>query len=381
MPSRTRKVSTTSSLRVGLRPRTTWLRGCRTLSCARATSGSGTAKAPSHRTSTTVGTRSGPSSPPVSVPSGAEPVRRGPRRSHRATDEGIHYSRWFWPSFTIPASIWLAILFILPLYTVISIAFGTVDPIFRGPLPVYEPWWWSGEQFGRVLGDSVSFYRIVYIHTFEYVVIASALCLVLAYAVAYYVARYGGKRKTILLALLIAPFFISYLMRMLAWINLLDTEGYINKILTFLHLVPHPIDWLSGRPSTVIMGLVYGYIPYMILPLYAFLDRIDINLLEAGRDLGAGPARTFFRVTLPLSRPGILAALVIVSLPMFGDYYTNNLLSGSPKTTMLGNLIDDALGSTGQGNKAAAFVLILMVLVLIPMLYYMRSTARSLLTR
>ena len=317
----------------------------------------------------------------MSVPSGAEPVRRGPRRSHRATDEGIHYSRWFWPSFTIPASIWLAILFILPLYTVISIAFGTVDPIFRGPLPVYEPWWWSGEQFGRVLGDSVSFYRIVYIHTFEYVVIASALCLVLAYAVAYYVARYGGKRKTLLLALLIAPFFISYLMRMLAWINLLDTAGYINKILTFLHLVPRPIDWLSGRPSTVIMGLVYGYIPYMILPLYAFLDRIDINLLEAGRDLGAGPARTFFRVTLPLSRPGILAALVIVSLPMFGDYYTNNLLSGSPKTTMLGNLIDDALGSTGQGNKAAAFVLILMVLVLIPMLYYMRSTARSLLTR
>ena len=317
----------------------------------------------------------------MSAPSEAEPVRRRPQRSHRAADEGIHYSRWFWPSLTIPASIWLAILFILPLYTVISIAFGTVDPIFRGPLPVYEPWWWSGEQFGRVLGDSFSFYRIVYIHTFEYVIIASALCLVLAYTVAYYVARYGGKRKTLLLVLLIAPFFISYLMRMLAWINLLDTEGYINKILTFLHLVPHRIDWLSGRPSTVIMGLMYGYIPYMILPLYAFLDRIDINLLEAGRDLGAGPARTFFRVTLPLSRPGILAALVIVSLPMFGDYYTNNLLSGSPKTTMLGNLIDDAVGSTGQGNKAAAFVLILMVLVLIPMLYYMRSTSRSLVNR
>ncbi|TMK14607.1 MAG: ABC transporter permease subunit, partial [Actinobacteria bacterium] len=134
-------------------------------------------------------------------------------------------------------------------------------------------------------------------------------------------------------------------------------------------------------PSTVIMGLVYGYIPYMILPLYAFLDRIDSNLLEAGRDLGAGPARTFFRVTLPLSRPGILAALVIVSLPMMGDYYTNNLLSGSPRTTMLGNLIDDAYGSTGQGPRAAVYVLILMVLLIIPMLYYLRSTARSLLTR
>src|SRR5438445_5888333 len=220
MPSRTRKVSTTSSPRVGLRPRTTWLRGCRTLSCARVTSGSGTVKAPSHRTWTTVGTRSGPSSPPVSVPSGAEPVRRGPRRSHRATDEGIHYSRWLWPSFTIPASIWLAILFILPLYTVISIAFGTVDPIFRGPLPVYEPWWWSGEQFGRVLGDSVSFYRIVYIHTFEYVVIASALCLVLASAVAYYVARYGGKRQPLPLPLLTPRSSIGSLRPLPRWIRL-----------------------------------------------------------------------------------------------------------------------------------------------------------------
>ena len=317
----------------------------------------------------------------MSVPSDVEPVPRGRRRRARAEEERVHHSRWFWPSFTIPATIWLAILFILPLYTVVSIAFGTVDPIFRGPLPIYEPWWWSGEQFGKVLNDSFGFYRIVYIHTFEYVVMASAICLVLAYTVAYYVARYGGRRKTLLLLLLVAPFFISYLMRMLAWINLLDTEGYVNKILTFFHITDHPVDWLGGRPSTVIMGLVYGYIPYMILPLYAFLDRIDINLLEAGRDLGAGPARTFLRVTLPLSRPGILAALVIVSLPMFGDYYTQALLSGSPKTTMLGNLIDDAVGSTGQGPKAAVFVIILMVLVLIPMLYYMRSTARSLAVR
>jgi ABC-type spermidine/putrescine transport system permease subunit I len=317
----------------------------------------------------------------VSVRSDAEPVPRRSRAARAADDERVHYSRWFWPSFTIPAAIWLAILFVLPLYTVISIAFGTVDPIFRNALPVFEPWWWSGEQFGKVLHDSFGFYRIVYIHTFEYVIVASAICLVLAYTVAYYVARYGGKRKALLLVLLIAPFFISYLMRMLAWINLLDPEGYVNKVLSFLHLTSQPVDWLGGRPFTVIMGLVYGYIPYMVLPLYAFLDRIDPNLLEAGRDLGAGPARTFFRVTLPLSRPGILAALVIVSLPMFGDYYTQNLLSGSPKTTMLGNLIDESVNSTGQGPKAAVFVLILMILVLIPMLYYMRSTARSLTTR
>jgi spermidine/putrescine transport system permease protein len=316
----------------------------------------------------------------VSV-SGLQTERRRRRRTAKADEERVHYSRWFWPTFTLPAAVWLAILFLLPLYTVVSIAFGTVDPIFRNPLPIYQPWWWSGQQFVEVFQDSVTIYGHVYVHTFEYVVLASIVCLVISYAVAYYVARYGGKRKALLLSLLIAPFFISYLMRMLAWINLLDTHGYVNRLLTTLHVIPEPVEWLGGMAFTVIMGLVYGYIPYMILPLYAFLDRIDPNLIEAGRDLGAGPARTFLRVTLPLSRPGILAALVIVSLPMFGDYYTQNLLSGSPKTTMLGNMIDEAIYSTGQGPKAAVFVLILMALVLVPMLYYMRSTSRSLTVR
>ena len=315
----------------------------------------------------------------MSVPSEPGPVRRRRRRGAPADgDERVHYSRWFWPSFTIPATIWLAILFILPLYTVISIAFGTVDPIFRGPLPVYEPWWWSGEQFGKVLNDSFGFYRIVYVHTFEYVLLASAICLVLAYTVAYYVARYGGKRKTLLLLLLVAPFFISYLMRMLAWINLLEPDGYVNKLMNALPLVPHNVNWLAGNPVTLVLGLVYGYVPYMILPFYGFLDRIEQSLLEAGRDLGASPARTFFRVTLPLSKQAILAGLVIVTLPMFGDYYTHDLLSPSPKTSMVGNMLDNAVTSIGQGPQAAVLVLILMLILLIPMIYYLRSTSREL---
>jgi ABC-type spermidine/putrescine transport system permease subunit I len=126
----------------------------------------------------------------------------------------------------------------------------------------------------------------------------------------------------------------------------------------------------------VVLGLVYGYIPFMILPLFGFLDRIDQHLLEAGRDLGAGSFETFRRVTLPLSKPGILAGLVIVSLPMFGDYYTNNLL-GSTSTSMYGNLIDSAVGQAGQGPEAGSLVLILVALVMIPMLYYLRSTRRT----
>jgi ABC-type spermidine/putrescine transport system permease subunit I len=312
----------------------------------------------------------------VSQPS-APGTRRSKRRSRRAAPEGVHYPRWYWPSFSLPGLVWLLILFVLPLYTVVSIAFGTVDPILRGPLPVYQPWYWSTEQFGETLDKVFGIFGPVYIHTFEYVIVASAICLVLGYAVAYYVARYGGRHKGLLLVLLISPFWISYLMRMLAWINLLDNDGYINRFLMFVNVVDHPVGWLEGRPFTVVMGLVYGYIPYMILPLYGFLDRIDVNLLESGRDLGGSPFSTFWRVTLPLSKPGILAGLIIVSLPMFGDYFTNNLLSGSPRTTMIGNLIDEAFSTTGQGAEMASLVLILMVLLIVPMLYYMRSTRRT----
>ena len=216
-----------------------------------------------------------------------------------------------------------------------------------------------------------------FIRTFLYVGAAAVLCLVIGYPIAYYVARYAGRRKGLLLVLLIAPFWISYIMRMFAWVNLLQSDGLVNKGLTLAHVIGHPVNWLGGKPITVVMGLVYGYVPYMILPLYAGLDRIDSSLLEASRDLGASRLRSFLRVTLPLSRQAILAGLVIAALPMFGDYFTNDLLSGAPSTSMIGNLIDDAVGSPGQGAIGGALVVILMVILLVPMLYYVRSTARA----
>ena len=229
-------------------------------------------------------------------------IRRG-----RRNDKGVWYPRWFWPSFAAPGMLWLGLFFLLPFYVVLSIAFGTVDPIFRTALPVYEPWFWTGshfsDTFSKIFGANAFFQPAIY-RTLVYVVVASLLCIVIGYAVAYYVARFGGRRKTLLLVLLISPFWISYLMRMLAWVNLLQDQGYVNHVLTTLHLIPQPVHWLEGKPITVILGLVYGYIPYMILPLYAFLDRIDQSLLEAGRDLGAGPVQTFLRVTLPLIAAG-----------------------------------------------------------------------------
>jgi ABC-type spermidine/putrescine transport system permease subunit I len=298
------------------------------------------------------------------------------RRRRQRQESGVLYAPWFWPSFAVPGITWLLLLFLLPFYVIFAVAFGTVD-LFRNPLPVWQPWFWTSQYLTDVLGKifgSNAFLQPAFVRTLAYVFIASSLCLVIGYAVAYYVARFAGRWRTLILVLLISPFWISYLMRMLAWVNLLDDEGYVNRLITTLHLAPHPINWLEGNPVTVVLGLVYGYIPYMILPLFGFLDRIELNLLEAGRDLGAGRVQTFLRITLPLSKPAILAGLVIVSLPMFGDYYTNDLLSQSPKTAMIGNLINESVGSYGQGPEGAVLVVILMVLLLVPMIYYLRFT-------
>jgi len=313
----------------------------------------------------------------------AAPERRRLRRSQRPHAErnaGVRFPRWYWPSFTAPGTIWLLLLFVVPFYVAVSVAFGTVD-FFQNPLPVYQPWYWSGATFVDSLhrftaAGEEGFYRPALLRTLLYVPIASLICLVFGYAIAYYVARHGGRRKGMFLILLISPFWISYLMRIYAWQGLLQDDGFINKTLQFLHLTGSPVNWLQGRPITVVLGLVYGYIPYMILPLYGQLDRVDSSLLEAGRDLGASPLQTFTRVTLPQSRQAILAGLIIVSLPMFGDYFTNDLL-GSTKTSMFGNLIDTAIQGQGQAPQAASLVLMLIVLLLIPLWYYLRSTKRA----
>jgi ABC-type spermidine/putrescine transport system permease subunit I len=166
-------------------------------------------------------------------------------------------------------------------------------------------------------------------------------------------------------------------MRMLAWVNLLEVDGYVNDALMFLGILDAPRNWLGGNSETVILGLAYGYVPFLILPLFAALDRIDSSAIQAARDLGASPFQAFFHVTLPLSRQGILAGMVIVMLPMFGDYYTNNLLSKSPRTRMLGNEIDFFINSTGGGSRGAALTVILMAFVALLMIYYLVSVSRA----
>jgi spermidine/putrescine transport system permease protein len=151
----------------------------------------------------------------------------------------------------------------------------------------------------------------------------------------------------------------------------------VNDVADFLPFV-EPTSWLDGRWQTLVLGLVYGYIPFLILPLYAALDRIDGRLIEASRDLGIGPIRTFFQVTLPMSRQGMLAAAVITALPMFGDYYTQTLLSASPETSMLGNQVETYLLRSGASRDiGAALVVVMSAFLAILMAYYLWSTNRA----
>jgi spermidine/putrescine transport system permease protein len=297
------------------------------------------------------------------------PTRRGrPKEPHRL----------FWAALAAPGIIWLLVLFIVPFYAMIAIAAGYVDPVFGYPVAAWNPLNWSTANLNaawRDLAGTGAFVGPIIVRTLIYVAVASLLSLLIAYPTAYFVARFAGRRKGLFLVLLIAPFWISYMMRMLAWVGLLQTDGYVNKALGLVSL--GPVNWLGGLGVTVVLGLVYGYIPYLILVLYAGLDRIDPALIEAGRDLGLGRVRTFLRVTLPMSRQAILTGMLITVLPMLGDYYTNQLLSGTTGTTMLGNVINNQLSTPGLQGEGAVFSLFFLLALIIPMIYYVVRTNRT----
>jgi putrescine transport system permease protein len=283
------------------------------------------------------------------------------------------YRRWVWPGFALPGVVWLIVLFLVPFYAVVAVAFGTVDPVLLQPVPVWNPLEWNVGWIVEVLdrlAPGGTFFGVA-VRTIVYVAIAVALSLLIGYPVAYYIARHAGRTKSLLLILLIAPLWINYLMRMLAWVNLLAPDGYVNRFLTFTHVLAEPRDWLGGRASTVILALVYGYIPFMILPLFAALDRIDRSHLEAARDLGASRFSTFLHVTLPLSKAGILGGAVLIALPMFGDYYTPNIVSGAPQTSMIGNQIDFYFHYGGQPTIGAAITVVLAAFLTVLMAYYL----------
>jgi spermidine/putrescine transport system permease protein len=296
-------------------------------------------------------------------------------------------SRWTWKLLALPGVLWLSLFFLVALYAVVSVAFGNQDTLSQ-PVPFWNPLDWNVGYVLEVLRNiwSGGQYLTVFLRTIAFVAIALALALLIGYPVAYYAARHTGRWRGLVLVLLVLPFWINYLMRMLAWINLLSPEGWGTKVLhwtaierLFIHLglLETEGGWLDGQSASVVIALVYGYIPFLILPLYAALDRIDQRHIEAARDLGGSPFSAFRRVTLPLSMPGILAGAVLIALPMFGDYYTPDLVSASAKTTMIGNQIDQ-FTRQGSSKVLGAVLTILLALVLLALMaYYLRFTRRA----
>jgi putrescine transport system permease protein len=290
-------------------------------------------------------------------------------------------SRWIWRALAVPGLVWLAVFFVVAFYAIISVGLGNVTTLYE-PVPHWNPldwnvgYIWQGLKAVLPGGDTWD----TFLRTIVYVFVAVVLSLAIGYPVAWYAARHAGRWRGLILVLLVLPFWISYLMRMFAWTNLLAENGYASRALNSLSIdtlfqklgLLDGSDWLGGQHVAVILALVYGYVPYLILPLFAALDRIDQRYIEAARDLGASPAGAFWRVVVPLSKTGMLAGIVLIALPMFGDYYTPDLISGSPKTAILGNAINGYVQGGPDKSLGAALTILLSAFLLVFMLYYLR---------
>jgi spermidine/putrescine transport system permease protein len=209
-------------------------------------------------------------------------------------------------------------------------------------------------------------YLQIYWRSLWLAVVTTVLCLVVSYPIAYYVAVLAPRRwKSTLLALVVIPFWTSFLIRTYAWMLILRSEGLVNTALAGLGVVHQPLPLLYNT-FAVMIGLVYGELPFMILPLYASLEKLDLSLLEAGNDLGANQVSTFFRVTVPLTMPGIVAGVVLVFIPSIGQFVVSDLLGGA-KTVLVGNLIQNqfAVARNKPFGAAVAFELTLLVLLLL----------------
>jgi spermidine/putrescine transport system permease protein len=307
---------------------------------------------------------------------------RSGRKVDRAGAEAgglrLLYPRGFWPTLSLPGVLWIAALFLVPFYAIVATASGGIDPIFGNSIPEWNPIYWQPTNFTWAFTDPQGVIWPTFVRTIGYVVSAVVLSVLLGYPVAYYMSRLSGRARNVFLLLMVLPFWMSYLMRILAWVNLLQNDGLVNQIMSLTGFL-EPQQWLSGRASTVVLGLMYGYVPFFILPLYATLERIDKNLVQAALDLGAAPTRAFFRVTLPLSRQGLLAGVAIIMLPMFGDFFTASVL-GTQRNAMVGSVVALYLSEFTQGasqGRGAALVIMLAALVSLLTLYYLVTTARA----
>ena len=260
-----------------------------------------------------------------------------------------------------PSAFWLLIFTLIPLGIVVYYSFLT-----RGPwgTVVYE---FTLDSYRQILDP---LFLKIFARSFKLAALTVVICAVAGYLIAYWIALYGGSRKNLLLFLVILPFWTSYLVRIYAWMILLSDHGLINNVLTALHLIDAPLPLLHNQYS-VLVGLVYTYLPFMILPLYAALDRLDRSVLEAAADLGATARERFFKVTLPLTKGGVLSGSVLVFTPAIGEFLVPELLGGA-KALMIGKFIALKFLGLRHWPLGSAYSLLVLAVILIVIYLYMR---------
>lgn len=277
-------------------------------------------------------------------------------------------------------TLWLLLLFLIPFIIVFRISFSEV----RLAIPPYTPLvsWHHGAPHVEVHWSAYSFlftdpmYVSSYLYSLKVAVVSTLCCLALGYPMAYAIARASAATRPLLLMLIVLPFWTSFLLRVYAWIGLLKNNGVINNALLSLGVIHHPLALLQ-TDFAVYIGIVYSYLPFMILPLYANLEKHDIALLEAAADLGARPLRAFLRITLPQSLPGIAAGSLLVFIPAVGEYVIPTLL-GRPDQLMIGRVLSDEFFENRDWPVASAVAILILLLLIVPIMLFQRVERRQL---
>jgi len=279
--------------------------------------------------------------------------------------------------------LWLLILFLVPFFIVLKISLSETAIAQPPYLPVFE--WGSlsglidsvmqlGTQSYRFLAED-PLYINAYLSSLKIAGISTFLTLLVAYPLAYAMSRASGGLRPVLVMMMVLPFWTSFLIRVYAWIGILRNEGYLNQVLLWSGLIHTPLTILNTN-TAVYIGIVYSYLPFMVLPIYASLERLDPRLLEAAGDLGCTPLGAFWRITFPLSLPGVLAGSLLVFIPAVGEFVIPDLLGGS-QTLMIGKTLWDEFFTNRDWPIASAVAVVLLLILVVPITLFQRLQARQ----
>ncbi len=267
-----------------------------------------------------------------------------------------------------PGLAWLAVFFLVPMYYLLNTSLQT------GSLEVGYTFNWAWSNYK----DALTLYQDQFIRSIQYAGIATIIALLISYPLAYWIAFRAGRWRNLFLLLVIAPFFVTYLIRTLAWETILSDDGFVVNVLQTLGLVA-PDGHLLATSTAVIAGITYNFLPFMVLPLYVSLEQMDARLIEAAQDLYASKFKAFLRVTLPLSLPGVFAGTLLTFIPAMGDFINAQLL-GSPKQYMIGNVIQSKFLAITDYPAAAALSFVLMAAILVAVAIYAKILGTERLT-